>query len=86
MNDGRCTKRFPKKSVNETITNEDGYPAYKRRLPEQGGAVAMIKVNGDNTKVSNCWVVPYSSVLLQTFHCHLNVEYCSRVKSIKYVC
>ena len=25
MKDGRCTKRFPKKSVNETITNEDGY-------------------------------------------------------------
>ena len=51
-----------------------------------GGAVAMIKVNGDNSEVYNCWVVPYSPVLLRMFHCHINEEYCSRVKSIKYEC
>ncbi|XP_044597578.1 uncharacterized protein LOC123274153 [Cotesia glomerata] len=86
MKDGRCTKRFPKTYVIETITNEDGYPTYKRRSPEMGGAVAIIKVNGDNIEVDNRWVVPYSPVLLRTFDCHINVEYCGSVKSIKYIC
>ena len=50
---GRCTKRFPKKIVNEMITNEDGYATHKRRLPEMGGTVAVIKVNGDNIEIDN---------------------------------
>ena len=48
-----------------------------------GGALAMIKVRGENIEEDNRWVVPYSPVLLRTFNCHVNVDYCSSVKSIK---
>lgn len=36
--------------------------------------------------IDNRWVVPYNPVLLRTFNAHINVELCSSVKSIKYVC
>ena len=70
LKDGRCTKRFPKKSVNETISNEDEYPTYKRGFPEMGGTVAMIKVNGENIE-DNLWVVPYCPVanVLLSYKC-----------------
>jgi hypothetical protein len=31
MKDGQCTKRFPKEFTPETVDNNDGYPAYRRR-------------------------------------------------------
>lgn len=86
MKDNRCSKRFPKAFVNETITTEDGYPSYRRRSPEAGGFVAQVKVNGNILEVDNRWIVPYSPVLSRTFETHLNVEYCSSVHSIKYIC
>ncbi|XP_053593876.1 uncharacterized protein LOC128667531 [Microplitis demolitor] len=86
MKDNRCSKRFPKAFVNETITGEDGYPSYRRRSTEAGGFVAQVKVNGNNIEVDNRWIVPYSPVLSRTFETHLNVEYCSSVQSIKYIC
>ena len=35
--------------------------------------------------IDNRWVVPYNPWLLRHLKCHLNVEICSSVKSIKYV-
>ncbi|GFU43501.1 helitron_like_N domain-containing protein [Trichonephila clavipes] len=34
MADGKCTKNFPKDMNNDTVTNVDGYPIYRRRNPE----------------------------------------------------
>ena len=31
MNEGKCSKEFPKKFVSQTDSNVDGYPRYKRR-------------------------------------------------------
>ncbi|XP_068992255.1 uncharacterized protein [Neodiprion pinetum] len=36
--------------------------------------------------IDNRWVVPYSPLLSKTFNAHINVEFCSSVKSIKYIC
>ena len=36
MADGKCTKRFPKNFTNDTITNFDGYPIYRRRVTDNG--------------------------------------------------
>eukprot|EP00960_Hanusia_phi_P003159 93563-Hanusia_phi.AAC.1 len=36
--------------------------------------------------IDNRWVVPYSPLLLRMFEAHINVELCSSVKSIKYIC
>nr|GEX03722.1 hypothetical protein [Tanacetum cinerariifolium] len=36
-------------------------------------------------KEDNRWVVPYNPALLMMFNCHINVEVCSSIKSVKYV-
>lgn len=82
MNDGKCSKRYPRTFVKETQTGEDGYPTYRRRSPGDGGLTADIKAK----KIDNRWVVPYCPLLSKTFAAHINVEYCNSVKSIKYVC
>lgn len=82
MKSGKCTKRYPKSFVSQTQTDTDGYPTYRRRCPEEGGCTAARGV----VRIDNCWVVPHNPVLLRTFNAHINVELCSSVKSIKYIC
>jgi hypothetical protein len=43
MADGKCTKSFPKNFNNDTVTNVDGYPIYRRRSPDNGGQSKYIK-------------------------------------------
>ena len=31
MQDGKCSKRYPRTFCDETTSNEDGYPVYRRR-------------------------------------------------------
>lgn len=86
MIDGKCSKRYPRPFVTETITGTDGYPLYRRRFTEDGGRVATIHMRNATTEVDNRWVVPYSPLLSKTYKAHINVEYCTSVKSIKYIC
>ncbi|XP_054285654.1 uncharacterized protein LOC129002107 [Macrosteles quadrilineatus] len=86
MKDGHCSKRYPRPFVNETATGDNGYPTYRRRSPDDGGHHVLIRVGNDEIPMDNRWVVPYSPVLSRTFLTHVNVEYCSSVKSIKYIC
>lgn len=87
MQNGHCTKRFPKAMNQQTITGEDGYPKYRRRSLQQGGFAAEIRLRGQQQMVvDNRWVVPYSPVLSKTFNAHINVEMCNSVESIKYIC
>ncbi|GFR25192.1 ATP-dependent DNA helicase [Trichonephila clavata] len=37
MANGKCTKSFPKNFTNDTITNVDGYPIYRRINTDNGG-------------------------------------------------
>ena len=34
--------------------------------------------------VDNTWVVPYNPWLLLKYNCHINVEICCNIKSVKY--
>jgi hypothetical protein len=88
MENGKCTKRFPKDLLADTITGIDGYPLYRRRSTKNGGQSFRLKNrNGDNEmEIDNRWVVPYSPILSKTYKTHINVEFCSSVKSIKYIC
>ncbi|GFR31324.1 helitron_like_N domain-containing protein [Trichonephila clavata] len=86
MADGKCTKSFPKHFTNYTITNVDGYPIYRRRNTDNGGQSFTKYVNNADKDIHNRWVVPYSPLLSKTFNAHINVEFCSSVKSIKYIC
>ena len=89
MENGVCTKGFPKTYQVATLVGEGSYPLYKRRSPSQGGR-SIEKVcyrEGLQTivTVDNSWIVPYSPFLLRQMRCHINVEICSSVSSIKYI-
>ncbi|GBM58778.1 hypothetical protein AVEN_179328-1 [Araneus ventricosus] len=43
-------------------------------------------ISNADIDIDNRWVVPYSPLLSKTFNAHINVESCSSVKSIKYIC
>ncbi|KAL7104044.1 hypothetical protein ACP275_08G219500 [Erythranthe tilingii] len=78
MQDGKCTKYFPKTFCDRTSHDEDGYPLYKRR---DNGAI----INKGGVVVDNRFVVPYNPYLLKRFNAHINVEWCNQSRSIKYL-
>ncbi|XP_069968901.1 uncharacterized protein [Bactrocera oleae] len=87
MENRRCKKNFPKKLTNDTITDIDGYPFYRRRNADSGGHTFQMRTsNSVQLEIDNQWVVPYSPLLSKTYKAHINVELCSSVKSIKYIC
>ncbi|KAF8787458.1 Minor histocompatibility antigen H13 like protein [Argiope bruennichi] len=86
MKDGNCTKMYPRDFLKETQTGHDGYPLYRRWKPEDGGQVTIKKVRGSEVVIENRWIVPFCPLLSRAFNAHINVEYCSSIESIKYVC
>ena len=82
MKDGRCSKGFPKAYAERTEWREDlPYPVLRRRSPADGG----MQVRHRGRLIGNQWVVPYSPFLSLRYGCHLNVEVCCSVKSVKYL-
>ncbi len=86
MMDGKCSKRYPRTLISETITGNDGYPLYRRRSTADNGKSTIVKLNQQDIEIDNRWIVPYSPILSKTFKAHINVESCHSVKSIKYIC
>ncbi|XP_068994023.1 uncharacterized protein [Neodiprion pinetum] len=86
IRNGICTKKFPRRLVNETQTGEDEYPAYRRRDTANGGQSASLNIRGSNLTIDNSWIVPYSPLLCRAFNAHINVEYCHSVQAIEYIC
>ena len=78
MKDGKCSKGFPKAFCDETQVKENGYPIYRRR--DDGRSVAK-----QNAILDNRWVVPYNPFLLLKFNCHINVEDCFSIRTVKYL-
>ena len=78
MINGRCSKFYPKKFKLLTTIDEDGYPCYKR----QDNGTFILK-NG--IKLDNRNVVPYSPLLLLRYQAHVNIEYCNKTNSVKYL-
>ena len=77
MEDGKCTKRFPKDFVESTYTG-NGYPHYRRR--QDGKQVMKYGVQFDNR-----YVVPYNSYLSKKYNAHINVELCRTIQSCKFL-
>lgn len=78
MIDGKCSKGYPKLFSEDTQTDEDGFPSYRRR--DNGRYIIRQGVACDNR-----WIVPYNRYLLVKFNAHINVEICSTIKSVKYL-
>ena len=85
MQNGKCTKKFPKPFLAQTEQGNDGYPKYRRRSTADGGHSVNKIFQHTEITMDNKWVVPYNPWLLRQMNCHLNVELCSSIKSIKYV-
>ena len=77
MQNGECKKKFPKPLQQQTDFSVNGYPLYRRR----GQHRAELRRH----TVNDSWVVPYNPHLLMKFNCHMNVEVCTTVKSVKYI-
>ncbi|XP_076918648.1 uncharacterized protein LOC143579149 [Bidens hawaiensis] len=77
-NPNSCRFRYPRQFNDQTTQGEDAYPLYRRR---NNGI--MVNVRGEF--LDNRWVVPYNPMLLMLFNCHMNLEACSSIKSVKYI-
>ena len=77
MKDNHCSKGFPKPLANETKFSVDGYPHYERHHRH------TVFVRNHTLDDQN--VVPYNAYLLAKYDCHINVEVCTTVKSVKYI-
>ncbi|KAF3683321.1 hypothetical protein FXO38_00817 [Capsicum annuum] len=78
MHNGRCSRHFPKKYVENTTIDEDGYSAYNRREDDR-------TIKREGIHLHNRYVVPYNRYLLLKYGTHINVEWCNQEKSIKYL-
>ncbi|EEC75772.1 hypothetical protein OsI_12678 [Oryza sativa Indica Group] len=78
MVDGECRFDFPRQFNQATQQGKDSYPLYRRR--DDGWRV---KIRG--AELDNRWVVPYNPGLLMRYNCHINVEACASIKSVKYL-
>jgi len=78
MINGKCTKHYPREFNTTTTTNKYGYPLYRRRDDKK----TIKKKRGT---IDNRWIVPYNPYLCQKYNCHINVEICSSIRSVKYL-
>ncbi|KAK9056547.1 hypothetical protein SSX86_023909 [Deinandra increscens subsp. villosa] len=78
MQNGTCSKNFPKAYESASRIDDKGRAFYRRRKDtptvEKGGAT-----------VDSGYVVPYNKRLLLRFHAHINVEHCGWSMMIKYL-
>ena len=79
MENGVCSKGYPKAFVEQTHSEQSGYPVYKR--PNNGVTVTT----ANNVQLDNRWVVPHNIYLATKYNAHINVEICTTIHVIKYL-
>uniref|UniRef100_A0A914YGP9 Helitron helicase-like domain-containing protein n=1 Tax=Panagrolaimus superbus TaxID=310955 RepID=A0A914YGP9_9BILA len=80
---GICKKGFPKPYSDTTIMKSDGYAQLKR--PEDGRTVTFKNGNRRPVDVTNQHVVAHNKYLILKYNCHINVEHCGGIRSLKYL-
>lgn len=82
--DGFCKSGYPQDYCNVTELNDDGYPKYRRRSPQDGGNTFEKRVQGMRYLYTNKDVVPYNKYLLYKYGSHINLEFVYSIHSMKY--
>lgn len=73
-----CKNKYPKNYCNITTFGDNSYSLYKCSNND-----ISIKVRGQ--VLDNRWVISYNPYLSVKFDCHINVEVCSFIKTVKYL-
>ncbi|GBP22270.1 hypothetical protein EVAR_22556_1 [Eumeta japonica] len=47
MKNGKCTKKYPREMIRETVHNDKDYPLCRRRAPEDGGKKLTFRLAGN---------------------------------------
>ena len=74
-----CTKNYPRNFVEETATDFNGYPLYRRHN------IGITYTTHNGIVMDNQDVVPYNRYMMYKFNSHINVEVCTNAKAIKYI-
>ena len=82
MQNGHCTKGYPKAFQDITSTNDDGYPLYA--CPDDGRSFPVTVSGVGTVHVDNRWIVPYNPYFSAKYHSHINVECVATFRTIKY--
>jgi hypothetical protein len=78
MQNGTCSKGFPKATQQSTSDGLDSYPTYRRRC-------LFSYTTPEGVQIDDTWIAPYNSYFLQKYNCHVNVEICSCISAVKYL-
>ncbi|XP_057299428.1 uncharacterized protein LOC130630047 [Hydractinia symbiolongicarpus] len=76
MEDGVCTKSFPKNFLASTQAVVNGYPLYRRR--DNG-----IHIIVNNVDIDNRWIVPHNPWLSKKYNAHIILEACHDCANIE---
>ena len=82
MEDGKCSKNYPKEFCEFTNIDTDGYPKYRRR---NDGRTYVTKCKGKFVLLDNRSIVPYCPWLTMKYNAHINLEACTSMKCVKYL-
>ncbi|XP_024014490.1 uncharacterized protein LOC112088441 [Eutrema salsugineum] len=78
MVNGKCSKSFPRPFNDETLMDSNGFPSYRRCRDNR-----VFTKNGIN--LDNGYVVPYNRDLMLRYRPHINVEWCTQTRAVKYL-
>ena len=77
-----CSKGAPWPYAAESAVDDDSFPIYMRRSPEDGGSSF---VNDKGLVVTNQWTISYNKQILLLWDGHANLKIVTSVINVKYI-